>query len=564
MKTQLLIAGLALSVSIQAQTLQDAIKKTQNENYAAAAADFTVLIGKEPSKGENYFYFGENYFGNNDLEGANSQYQKGTELNATYPLNYVGLGKVLLYKGKEADAKAMFFKAATLGANKNTEVMRKTAEAYINADNKNIEEAINQLNTAIKIDANNPENYILMGDALLEKNPTDGSGPIKNYHKASELNPKSTKGILREGKLYQRGRNYQLAIDFYKKALEIDATFAPAYRELAEVYMSAGRNKDAIEYWKKYLELNNSNDARYRYFTALYNNKQYVDAVNEGESLIKNNYSNLYIPRIMGYAYYEMGNKTDTAAYTKGLNSMNKFFELAAAIPNFKYLSTDYKYKGMLLSKSGKDSLGVVEIEKAITLDATANCELYAEVGRIWSKAKNHTKAIAAWEKRTSCTKALNGQDYFEFGRAYYSAAGAKQREAAAIKDAGSKKAKEAEAIPFFVKADTCFSMLIRSNPGFAAGYFWKARVETYLDPMNEKWLSKPLFEKALELTKPNEKTSSYKSNVIEALEYLGYYHLTQNANKANPESDKYFNELKNIDANNEKAKNYFAPPKGK
>lgn len=562
MKTRLSLAFVALSVAAGAQTLQDAITKTNNENFALAGTDFAALIAKESSKGENYFYYGENFFANDDIDGANGQYQKGAEVNATYPLNYVGLGKVLLFKGKEADAKAMFYKAATLGANKNAEVMRKTAEAYLLAENKNPDEAINQLNNAIKIDAKNPENYILMGDALLEKNPTDGSAPIKNYQKASELNPKSTKGILREGKLYQRGRNYQLAIDYYKKALEIDATFAPAYRELAEVYMMAARNKEAIEYWKKYLELNNSNDARYRYFTALFKNKQYQDAINEGEGLLKNKYSNLYIQRLLGYAYYELGNKTDTAAYTKGSKNINEFFQLAGT--DFKYLATDYKYKGQLLSKTGKDSLGTVEIEKAINLDPTANCELWSEVARIWSKAKNYNKSIAAWEKRTACSKALSGQDYFEFGRSYYSAAGAKQREAATIKDAKAKQSKEAEAIPYFIKADTCFSALVRSNPSFPAGYYWKGRVETYLDPLNEKWLSKPLFEKALELTKPNEKTSSYKSNVIEALEYLGYYHLTQNNNKANPESDKYFNELKTIDAANEKAKNYFAPPKGK
>lgn len=562
MKTRLTLAALGLSVFTYAQTLQDAIIKTQNENYAAAGTDFATIISKEPGKGENYFYYGENFFGNDDLEGANAQYQKGTELNATYPLNYVGLGKVLLYKGKEADAKAMFYKAATLGANKNTEVMRKTAEAYINAENKNLDEAIKLLNEAIKLDAKNPENYILLGDALLEKNPTDGSAPIKNYQKASELNPKSTKGILREGKLYQRGRNYQLAIDYYKKALGIDATFAPAYRELAEVYMMAGRNKDAIEYWKKYLELNNSNDARYRYFTALYNNKQYSEAIAEGESLMKAGYSNLYIPRLMGYGYYEMGNKTDTMAFVKGLDAMNKFFDLAGKEANFKYLPTDYKYKGMLLSKTGKDSLGVVEMEKAIAMDATGNCELWAEVGRIWSKAKNYNKSIAAWEKRAGCAKAINGQDNFEFGRTCYFAGGAKLREASTIKDAKAKTAKEAEATPYFVKADTCFSALIRSNSSFPAGYFWKGRVETYLDPNNAQWLAKPLFEKALELTKPNEKTGSYKSNVIEALEYLGYYHLTQNANKPNPDSDKYFNELKTMDPNNVKAKNYFTPPK--
>ncbi len=356
MKTTLTIATLALSVFANAQTLNDIIVKTDNERYEAAAADFVTLLSKEAGKGENYFYYGENFFKNEDLDNANAQYQKGTEVNATNPLNYVGLGKVLWYKGKEADAKAMFFKAATLGANKNTEVMRKTAEAYIFAPNKNLDEAIKLLNEAIKLEPKNPINHILLGDAQLEKNPTDGSTPIKSYQKASELNPKSTLGILREGKLYQRGRNYQLALDLYKKAIGIDATFAPAYREIAEVYMLAGQSKNAIENWKKYLELNNSNDARYRYMTALFNNKQYTDAINEGESLKKGGYNNYTIERLLGWAYGEMGNKNDTAAYSKGLRSLNQFFDMTKDKAGFKYLPGDYKYKGMLLSKTGKDS----------------------------------------------------------------------------------------------------------------------------------------------------------------------------------------------------------------
>jgi tetratricopeptide (TPR) repeat protein len=562
MKTKLTIAAFALSFTVTSQTLDNAILKTKNEQYEAAASDFANLIAKESSKGENYFYYGENFFDNDDLDNANVQYQKGTEMNATNPLNYVGLGKVLWYRGKEADAKTMFFKAASLGANKNAEVMRQTAKAYIYAPNKNLDEAIKLLNDAIKLDPKNPMNYILLGDAQLEKNPTDGSAPVKSYQKATELNPKSTLGILREGKLYQRGRNYQLALDFYKKAIGVDANFAPAYREIAEVYMMAGQSKNAIESWKKYLELNNSNDARYRYMTALFYNKQFTDAINEGESLKKGGYSNYTIERLLGWAYGEMGNKNDTTAYSKGLRSLNQFFELTKDKKDFKYLPGDYKYKGMLLSKTGKDSLGVLELEKAIALDPAANCELNGDIARIWTKAKNYAKSIAAFEKKATCTKGLDGQDYFDFGKAYYYAGGAKLREAAAIKDAKAKALKEEEAKPFFIKADTAFSKLMQLKPTFPAGYFWKGRVETYLDPKNELWLSKPHFEKALEIIKPEDKTGSYKSNIIEAYEYLGYYHFVLNKNKPNPESDKYFNELKTIDPANEKAKNYFNPPK--
>lgn len=561
MKTKLTIASLALSFVATAQTLDEAITKTKNERYEAAASDFVNLISKESAKGENYFYYGENFFDNEDLENANAQYQKGTEVNATNPLNYVGLGKVLWYKGKDADAKAMFFKAASLAANKNAEVMRQTAKAYIYAPNKNLDEAIKLVNEAIKLDGKNAMNYILLGDAQLEKNPTDGSAPIKSYQKASELNPKSTLGILREGKLYQRGRNYQLALDYYKKAIGIDPNFAPAYREIAEVYMLAGQSKNAIEQWKKYLELNNSNDARYRYMTALFYNKQFTDAINEGESLKKSGYNNYTIERLLGWAYAEMGNKNDTSAYSKGLRSLNQFFEMTKDKPNFKYLANDYKFKGMLLSKTGKDSLGVLEIEKAIALDPVANCDLNGDIARIWSKAKNYAKSIAAFEKKATCTKGLDGQDYFDFGKAYYYAGGAKQREAAAIKDAKQKTAKEAEALPFFVKADSAFSKLTQMKATFPAGYFWKGRVEALdaMDPNYDKWLAKPQFEKALQLVKPEEKTGSYKSNTVEALEYLGYHYVKM---KDKEKADAMFNELKTIDPNNEKAKNYFNPPK--
>ena len=123
MKSKLIILSTVLASSFSfAQTLQEAITKSDNERYQAAAADFRSLISKDAAKGDNYFYYGENFFKKGDLDSANMYYQKGVELNATYPLNYVGLGKVLWYKGKTADSKTQFFKAATLGANKNLQL----------------------------------------------------------------------------------------------------------------------------------------------------------------------------------------------------------------------------------------------------------------------------------------------------------------------------------------------------------------------------------------------------------------------------------------------------------
>ncbi len=549
-KITLISASFILASSTFAQTLQDAITKTDNERYAAAASDFRSLIAKEANKGDNYFYYGENFFKKGDLDSANMYYQKGAELNATYPLNYVGLGKVLWYKGNTADAKTQFFKASELGLKKNTEVMRKTAETYIEAENKSLDEAMALLNAAIKIEPKNAENYLLMGDALLEKNPTEGGPAIKQYDKFSELNPKSPKGILRAGKLYQRGRNYQLALDLYKKAQDLDPTYAPAYREKAELYNLAGQKANAVESYKKYLELNNSDEARIRYAGFLVINKQYAEAITESEKTQNAGSKDMYLDRYLGYSYAELGNKTDTAAYTKGLKAINRFFEKAGS--NFKYSAVDYKYKGILLAKTGKDSLGILEMEKAAQVDPKLANEVTREIAKSYMKAKKYNKAVDTYNRiMNGDPKNLNAQDWYEFGRAYYYDGGAKQREK-----------KDVEALDLFVKADTCFSKLTQISPAYAIAYFWRGKANVQQDVKDEKGLAKPHYEKAISLVKPEEK-ALVKQNLIEAYLYLGS-HFAFSKEKDLAKAKEYFNLVKELDPANKSANDFFKSPAGK
>ncbi len=551
-----------------AQTLQDAITKTDNERFESAAIDFRALIAKEPNKGENYFYFGENYFLNgitdkNDalIDSAKLFYTKGIELNATNPLNYVGLGKVFLAKNNVTDAKTQFFKAASVAQNKNAEVMRQTAKAWLSTDNKNVDEAIIQANMAIKLEPKNAENYIILGDAQLEKTPADGGPAIKSYKMATVLNPKSPKGILREGKLYQRGRNYQLALEKYKEAIILDPNYAPAYREIAELYYLAVQNAKSIENWKKYLELNNSDQARFRFIQALFRNKQYSEVINQGETLKKGGFSNYTIERLMGYGYYEMGNKTDTAAFTKGYKSITKFFELTAPISDFKYLPTDYKYKGLLLSKTGKDSLGVIEMEKAATLDPTSAKDMYSEIAGIYYKSKRYAKVIIYLDKKKTIDAAsLNNTDYFNLGRAYYNTALPLFNEAMNTKDTKIKTAKEIEALPILTNADVAFDSLVKKNPSWITAYIWRGRTNSLSEILLKKeknGMGKVHYEKVLSIVKPEEKTTTYKKETIEALEYLGSFYVTASDKT---KADEIFNQLKEIDPNNPKVKNYFNP----
>jgi len=555
MKKLIIYSTLVIAGFAKAQTLPDAIKKTENERYEAAEMDFKALIAKDANSGANYFYFGENYFKRGDADSANIFYQKGVELAPTYPLNFVGLGKVLLNKNDVNGAKAQFFKATSISQNKNAEVYRKIAEAWLATEYKNPDEAIIAANAAVKLEPKNPEGFIILGDAQLEKNPGEGSMPIKNYQIATTLDPKSAKGTIRIGKLFQRGRNYPGALEKYKEAEAIDATFAPAYREKAELYFLAGQPAKSIENWKKYLELNNSDWARYRYMTALFSNKQYAEAVAEYEGLKAKGFKRLYMDRIAGYSYAEMGDKTDKEAYNKGLNAINDFFNATANTPNFKFLPNDYKYKGLLMSRTGKDSLGLIEMEKAISLDPSSSKMIYTEMAMIAYRGKKYDKVASILEKKMAeDPNSMDNNDYFNYGKANYNLGQNKLVEASSIKDKKAAAAKEAEATPFLVKADTAFSHLIKLNPNWVTAYTWKGRSSALLKNLEA---AKAAYDKGTSLVKPEEKTGSYKKDIIEALEFNGYYYVEK---KDKENADATFNQLKELDPNNPKVINYFKP----
>ncbi len=532
-KTILFSSAILAGYMSQAQTLQEAISKTYNDRYEVAASDFKKLIATAPTAGENYFYAGENYFYKGDLDSAKIMYEKGVANNATNALSYVGVGKIALFNGEETKANENFFKAKTLSQNKNATVLYEIAEAYTKSPKgKNPNDAVTLGNAAVKLDAKNPECYIALGDALLEQNPSDGSPAIKQYNKAQELNPKSVRAILRIGQLYARGKNYSLALDKYKEAEAIDATFAPAYLEKAQIYSLAGQDNKAVENLKKYLEFNNSFEARKRFAYSLFEAKKYQDVVNEVPALIMKDGNNPYLYRVLGYSYYDAGNATDKEAYTKGLTNINTFFEKAG--PSFKYLASDYKYKALLLSKTGQDSVAVIEMKKAIALDPKLEGELSGDLANIYLKGKKYADAIPLYKKKIAESAKPSSNDYFSLGRAYYFS-----------KD--------------FPNADSAFKKVTEISAVFPTGYLYRGRANVYMDDANgSKNLALPHYTKYFELILPADRAKSAK-DVIEACEYLrGHAALTL---KDVAKAKEYNTIILELDPMNEKAKKFDANP---
>jgi tetratricopeptide (TPR) repeat protein len=535
--------GVFLSLMSQSQSLKETMRMAENERFESAKNSFRNLVIAEPSNGDIYYYFGETYF-NQSLtlrdtvfarvlkDSASIMYKKGSEVDPANPLNFVGLGKILWYNKYQNQAEVLFKQALDMTKSKNATVMLKIAETYINADFKSLKAANELLAKALKLEPKNPDVHILMGDAMLEADPMDGSGPVKKYNEAAALDVNSAKPILRIGKLYYRAKNPNEALRWYKEAIKIDSTFAPAYLEMGELYIMASINNKALESYKKYLILNNDKEARDRFSQVLWLNKLFEDAVNEISKIQLTDSSSYTLYRLLGYSYSEVGDKFAPDGYKKGLYAMRKFFDMTSQKAGFKYLSTDYSVVGKLLSKTGQDSLGIVELKRALEMDTTKKI-LNSDIALAYYKIKKYNDAIYYYSRKIAAGDPTVN-DYLYLGSAYYA----------------SKQ---------FALADSAFKKVTTASPELTLAYKYRAKCNVQLDPDSKLGLAKPHYEKVMELilAKPEllEKGNN-KKDLIEAYEYLGAYNLIILKDK--DKATEFFTKIKDLDPNNKKVIDFF------
>lgn len=528
MKTLFLIGAALFSSLTFGQTLKDAIYKTDNERYADALKEFAALVKADPLNGEIYFYYGDCYFEKGIADSAKMMWNKGYEVDKIKAMPYVGYGRVLWMNGKTAEAKVEFEKALALTKKdklKRAEVIRGMAKTYIKSDNKDLDQAILIIEEAILKDPKNEDNLLLKGDALYAKTQDNASAAIKAYLAVLDINPKSARGIVRVAKIYQAAQNQEKANEMFKQAKQIDSTYAPAYRANAELNMLFGKKKAAIEDWQKYLKLNNNLEARYLYTTALFNAKEYCEAISEVKNLNAMNFSNFYTERILAFSYLECNG--DSTSVKNGLNASDRFF---AIVPSNMISFMDYKTRGALLLKAGKDSLGMLEYEKAIGMNDIAAKELTGEVASKYFKAKKFDKAIEMYNKRAKLMT-LNSAEEYELGKAIFS---------------GPKD---------YVLADSTFAKVAVLSPSYAPAYLWRARSNYKLDTNNERWAAQPYYEKVIELVKPEERaTPANKSMMLEACRYLCDYYA-KSAAKDLAKTKSFYEIILQIDPNDATAK---------
>src|ERR1700744_5615681 len=97
LSSKIAIAALSLvcvGSAVSAQSLADAKKAIEAEQYQKAKSMLKNLTVTEANKDENYFYLGWVYIKQDYLDSAKAVFNKGLGVNPKSALNTVGLGAV--------------------------------------------------------------------------------------------------------------------------------------------------------------------------------------------------------------------------------------------------------------------------------------------------------------------------------------------------------------------------------------------------------------------------------------------------------------------------------------
>jgi Flp pilus assembly protein TadD len=549
--SKLILALILVGSSVFAQSLADAKKAIDAEQYQKAKSMLKNLTVTQANKDENFFYLGWVYILQEYPDSAKAVFNKGIAVNAKSALNYAGLGAAAFIDKDRNTATTNFNQAVAL-AGKDSKPYVYVGKSYLlNAvDGKvapaDANAAIAVLNKGKAVNAKDAELLIALGDAL--RSQLKNTEALDNYQAALTIDPKLANAKVATGVIWKFANNFEDSEREFKAALAIDPNFGPAYREWAETDVrwsltdpkqASAKIKEAVEQYRKYLSLTDmSIESRLRYADFLAYAGDYKALQTEATELAKADKNNLRVYRYLGYAAFE--NKD----YQAGITALNTW--ITKADPK-RVIPRDYLYLGRLQVAAGQDSIGIGSLQKAYALDTT-QADVYAEIGKSLYAQKKYQKAGDAY--RMYLTKSRKGtlNDYLREGTAYYFAFDPNKPDTTLL-----------------TKADSAFSYISqKASKPIPAVVLFRARVNDSKDRdrNNIKGYAKPYYEQYTQLmatTPPAD--DQQKRGLAEAYVYLGTYY--QYKEKDDAKATENFTKARELDPANKQVAAFFARKSG-
>ncbi|TFF33681.1 tetratricopeptide repeat protein [Mucilaginibacter psychrotolerans] len=552
--SKLVLALAFVGSSVFAQSLEDAKKAIDAEQYQKAKGMLKNLTVTQSTKDENFFYLGWVYILQDYTDSARTVFNKGIAVNPKSALNYTGLGVAAFVDKDRATATTNFNQAIAL-AGKASKPYAYIGKGYLmspvndRVSPADADAAIAILNKGKALNAKDVDVLLALGDAY--RTQSKNTEALGNYQAALEIDPKLAAAKVATGVIWKFANNFESSETEFQAALAIDPNYGPAYREWAETdvrwaltdpKVASVKVKEATEQYRKYLSLTDlSVESRLRYADFLVYSGDWKTLQTEAAELAKVS-TNLKVQRYLLYSSVE--NKDYPAALAAG----NTWLQKADAK---RIIPRDYVYQGRAQIASGLDSLGVSSLRTAATLDTT-QADVYQEIGKSLYGKKKFLEAAEAYKTYIAKSRKTTLNDYLSEGLSYY--------KAYTDQFFSTAKPKPVADSTLLIKADTAFSYIQhKAASPLAIVALYQARANDFKEPTDRtlyKGYAKPYYEQYIQLVTAKGVQEGDKSFMAESYAYLGYYYEFKEKDDAKAAEN--FTKAKEYDPANKAAANYF------
>ncbi len=376
---------------------------------------FTKAERLDPGNAKPHYYVAAALERLDRPDSARFQYNEALSVNPKYTDALVGLGNLMrrvgLQKGDSAQVKAGTAKLeeAVRYAPKDPGAVYSLGQAYLKDKRFSEAEVIFRKGTLLKagralfLDGlglslegkgdlkqaeeilirsreTDPKNYrvrIDLGGFYMRKKIPFLAAP--EFGKASEIDPKSSEAHFLYGKALVGINEFNAALASFKRAMEIDTTYAPAYLESGRLYYRAGRSPDAAEQFRAYTGFRPDDPEGY---------------LELGRALAKSK---------------DQGDKREATV------ALEKAYELKSESPDVLGLL------GRLYFELGDNENAMLYYDRYVSLADSITPEEKLRIGTLYVASQDSAKALpllhSAAEQDTSLAKAAN----FQLGLMYFS-----------------------------------------------------------------------------------------------------------------------------------------------
>jgi Flp pilus assembly protein TadD len=532
-----LISALLITAGLKAQSVQEGVKHLMANRFKSASSIFEKLLAVNPNDAESAYWLGQAYLESEEIMGARLSaarklYEK-TLASSNHPLMLVGRGHIDLLENKPDAARQAFESAitSTKGRKGNDPmILYAVGRAITDSKTGDFNYAVKLLKELTDIEKNNAMYWVMLGDAYRKAGQGSGGGDaFKSYKKALDVNPTFARASYRLAQLFESQRNGEFFLSYLQEAVQKDPGFSAGYFELFYYYFFRQQYAEAEAQLQKYIDSKGNKDIQdeYLYAQLCWARKDWDCAITKANSVVAalGDVTKPKVYRLLADASFE---KAD-------FSNAKKYSDLFFVKKNPEDLGLyDFELRAKILDKTGGTDDEILNTYmQAVTVDTpvTLKVDLMKKGVAYFKDNKKRDREAMLMEKIIEIKpKPSTINDMFDLGVAYYFDSN-------------------------YVKGRDAFLRIIDQFPDQVYGYEWAFNTSLAVDTVKKDSIAVPDALKLLAFAEKD--TAKFRKQYISSVRFLAAYYINEAKDKN--KSLEYFRKWKEIDvANAEKIQEYI------